>query len=138
MMLVGTGLRARYSASGAATLTLESPGDHDTLALRALDVEATPLIGDGGRFMSYAARVKDAIVKALSASTATAYGHYDLKLRVWLAPDGTIARVERVGDSADSTRGADVPRQLIGLSVGQPPASLPQPILLGFQARPPR
>ena len=94
--------------------------------------------GSGGRWGWYAGQVQSSIQSALAANPKTRSLSLDARVRIWIAADGGIERVELSGASASAEVIAAIKEALTGLPLRQAaPAGMPMPIVLRVSLRRP-
>ncbi|MFH0301309.1 STN domain-containing protein [Bradyrhizobium sp. 31Argb] len=117
-LLIGSGLEAR--ATGQGSFTLVAPA-----RLRAAD----PAV------RSYFGLLQSEVSRALCGRAETRPRDVDLLLRIWIAASGTIDRAQLFDMATGAPDVADVGGVLRGLSLGTPPADMPQPVAVAILAR---
>lgn len=95
------------------------------------------LLGAGGPFAWYTSRIQDSIKKVLSANKKARNANYDVQIKLWLKPDGSVERFEL----SDSTGNVDLDQSIkIALAKVEPlgselPPDLKQPVRLRIVSR---
>lgn len=93
--------------------------------------------GSGSRWGWYAGQVQSSIQSALAAHPKTRSLALDVRVRIWLAADGSIERVELPRSAVAAERDA-MREALIGLKLRQAaPADMPMPIIMRVNLRRP-
>ena len=138
LLLRGTGLRVRYASPTAVTLASVTEQPRQLLALETMRVEAAPMvIGDSRRFNAYGDALQGRIIAALRRDPIAGRGRYDVTIRVWIAGDGGIERMELSRSSGRPAQDQAILDAVRGAGKGQaPPPGMPQPVSFRFQARP--
>lgn len=138
MLLRETGLRVRYTSPGAITLSSADDRPREVMTLDVMRVEAAPLvIGDNGRFNGYGQTLQGDIIAALRRHPVASRGRYEVVLRVWVGPDGAIARSELLTSTGQEDHDGAIIEAVRGVGQGRtPPRDLPQPILFRLRAQP--
>ncbi len=119
-LLAGSGLTAR--STGTRSFTLVSSAS--VRVADALD-------------QSYFATLQKEVSRALCGRAETRPRDVDLLLRVWIAASGLIERAQLFDISSSAPAGLDIAGSLRGLSLGAPPADMPQPVTIAILARAP-
>ncbi|GGF47694.1 hypothetical protein GCM10011611_62620 [Aliidongia dinghuensis] len=145
-LLQGTNLGVRYTASHDIVLALIAPEEvHEappptsgaTLFLDTIHVEDGAALGSRPDFRSYAGLVEEAVQRALYAGTKTRSGRYDIALKLWVDPSGSVMRAEISRSTGDRERDAAITGALHGLAISKaPPAGMPQPVSVAILAHP--
>lgn len=116
-LLVGTGLAARFVAEG--TFVLELVPERQSTQPPA--------------YWRYYALVQEDVLDALCRVGEARPGQYRLVTVFWIAPDGTVAELLRVGSVGRTETDQSIDRTLRGLRFREPPpAGFLQPIRLLF------
>jgi hypothetical protein len=131
ILLTGTGLAVKYTAASAFTL-VAAQATADNIA-QARFPNAGRGLGREGYFLA----VQKAVKRALCSHSRTLPGHYRVVLRLWIDPSGSVPSVELLGSTGDQGRDTQLSAMLTGLSIGAPPADLPQPVTLVVLPRAP-
>ncbi len=93
--------------------------------------------GSGSRWGWYASQVQTSIQTALAAHPKTRSLALDSRVRIWLAADGSVERVEPARTASAAERAA-LQEALIGLKLRQAaPADMPMPIIMRVNLRRP-
>ncbi len=125
-------LRQMVSGSGLAVRAVEGQGfaivPAATGSISASLREAAP--SSVQRFESYSATIQSALGRVLCRRADTAPGAYRTMARLWIGSGGMVDRAELLTSSGNADRDALLKVRFSGLSVGAPPAGLPQPITL--------
>jgi TonB family protein len=112
-------------AAGAAPL----PADDHVLSLDTLHVGDAAEAGDQADYRFYAGVVQADIQSALHRDEDARSGSYDIGLRLWVGPSGTVLRSQIFRSSGDAERDAKVTRAVRNMTISKPPpASMPQPV----------
>ncbi|MCC8962940.1 hypothetical protein H8A95_11655 [Bradyrhizobium sp. Pear76] len=119
-LLAGTGLIAR--STGTRSFTLVS----------AASIRVAGAIGQ-----SYFARLQKEVSRVLCSHAETRPRDVDLLLKVWIATSGLIERAQLFDISTSAPGSVDVAGALRGLSLGAPPADMPQPVTIAILAQAP-
>lgn len=137
MLLRGTGLEVRHAGVGAITLA-RAARDSGYMALDTMTVAAPRRLGSDLVHHRYGALLQRRIAQELTHHRETAHGHYTVELHVWLDPDGKVRETRIAGLTGDQGRAPAISRAVSALTIAQPPpSSMPQPVRLRFDARPP-
>jgi hypothetical protein len=120
ILLAGTGLDVRPMGARAITLSLPQPSS-DALAYRR-----------------YSAALQSAALRRLCSDTETRPGSYRLAMELWLDDIGRVQRIELLSSTSDLARDRRLRELMEGLSVGTPPPTLPQPVIMVILPRSPR
>lgn len=136
ILLRGTGLHVRYVTAGTITLAADSTPSREVLVMRTVQIQAPDEPPDPQRFDSFGQALEQRLLEALRQDARTRRRPFDVTLKVWLDPDGRVARTEFVSGAqpGDQAVIADVLRGVRGDQA--PPADLPLPISFHFQSRP--
>lgn len=104
ILLVGTGLHARFSAVNAFTVTAD-----ETLPAGVAPVATAPARSDQATLDDVdATLIQDAIERALCAHAATRPGEFRLAMQLWIDVSGAIAEAAALAPSANPSRDAQV------------------------------
>ncbi|GGF37247.1 hypothetical protein GCM10011611_49720 [Aliidongia dinghuensis] len=123
-LLEPTGLAVRPVDKGAIALTLAR------VATFPSTPPAAPAVGDDlpdDRYGPYSAALQLAVVQALCRYDDTRPGYYRVAVRLWIGPSGAVERSALLGGTGDGKRDVSLVRLLGRLTVGEPPAGMPQP-----------
>jgi secretin/TonB-like protein/TonB-like protein len=113
ILLEGTGLSVRYETSGSYIL-------QPTQA--AADPPLPPNVGQ------YYARIQTALRTALCDDNGVRPGAYRVAVRLWIDPEGSVLRYERLSSAGGPDLNDGIDRKLRNLRVGAPPPTgLAQP-----------
>ncbi|MCK9917117.1 secretin and TonB N-terminal domain-containing protein [Microbacteriaceae bacterium K1510] len=124
-LLTGTGLSARFIAEGTFVLAPVRPQSQPTQALSQAD-------------RHYYALIQDSVLDALCRLPDMRPGDYRLVVAFWIAPDGVVEDMLRVGTSGRAGVDEQVDRTLRSLHFKEsPPAGFAQPVRLLFVPRGP-
>ncbi len=112
-LLAGTGLVARSAGSGTMMV---APG----------------LVGAEGEAVrrSYSIALQHAALAALCRESDTSLGQYRVALRIWMTEHGYPERIDLLSSTGDEVRDSRIRRALLTMSTEQPPAALPQPVVI--------
>lgn len=145
-LIAGTGLVVRFTRADAVTLVRPTPtalAVPPGSALPAPDLVLAPLRierdeTDQNRFRAYMTVLRNDVERALKSNAKTrANERYSVSLRLWVAPNRAIQRLELVRPTGDNDRDAAISRALQGLVVSEPPPPrMPNPALLAIHVRP--
>lgn len=117
-LLAGTGLTAKPTGENSFTLKSGPPQRVNTTA-----------------FQSYFADVQTKVSHALCARVETRPADHDRLVRIWVAPSGAIEQAQLVNLADAQVMSRDLGEvALRGLSVGAPPADMPQPVVIAILA----
>lgn len=119
-LLAGSGLTAR--STGRRSFTLVS-----SASIRVADTLD----------QSYFATLQREVSRALCGLAETRPRDVDQLLKVWIAASGLIERAQLYDISTGAPAAVDVAGSLRGLSLGAPPADMPQPVTIAILARAP-
>lgn len=119
-LLAGSGLTAR--STGMRSFTLVS-----SASIRVA----------GATDQSYFATLQKEVSRALCAHAETRPRDVDVLLKVWIAASGLIERAQLFDISTGTQRSVDVVGTLQRLSLGAPPADMPQPVTIAILAQAP-
>ena len=104
ILLVGTGLHARFSSVNAFTVTAD-----ETLPTGAESVVSAPVAaGQAALDDVDAALIQEAVQRALCAHAATRPGEFRLAMQLWIDVSGAIAEAAALAPSANPSRDAQV------------------------------
>jgi len=135
LMLVGTGLTARFTSGGAVVIYA---GSTSAVTLNPITATAAAVIGRSGasaEARAYAEAVQRQTVEALRQDASLSGGDYALSVRLWVAEDGAARRVEVLNGSGEAVRDADFMALASKLRFPAPPPDLPQPMRIEFRVR---
>lgn len=135
LMLVGTGLTARFTSGGAVVIYA---GSTSAVTLNPITATAAAVIGRSGasaEARAYAEAVQRQTVEALRQDARLSGGDYALSVRLWVAEDGAARRVEVLNGSGEAVRDADFMALASKLQFPAPPPDLPQPMRIEFRVR---
>jgi len=116
-----------YSAEDALKAMLVGTG----LVVRSTDAESlmvTAALPDPKREevrRHYSSTLQRAVVASLCAATDIGIGNYRLALRVWIAEQGRVERVDLLSSTGDQARDLRIRDVLQGISDGRPPDARP-------------
>lgn len=100
ILLLGTGLGARFSSTNAFTVTADAtaptPGVPDAPAMAR---DGSPSLGQGDAFL-----IQASIAQALCARQDTRPGGFRLALQLWIDGSGTVERASALAPSDDPAR----------------------------------
>lgn len=135
-LLEGTGLRARFTASGAIAIT---PGARAEIVLDRIEAVGRPMIQSTKpepAWIAYAENVQARIRADMSADRELARGRYAVRLKIWVVQDGRVARTELARTSGETERDERLLRLVDGVTIDSPPpVNLRQPMTLEFRIR---
>lgn len=121
LLLMGSGLMARYARDDAFTLQVAQ------VSRPAPPREAK----SGGTGASYASKVQRAIEGGLCAQALTRPGTYRAVLQVWIGPRGNIQHSRLLASTGNAQRDDALVQRLENIRVAQSaPSSLGQPVTL--------
>lgn len=104
ILLVGTGLHARFSSVNAFTVTAD-----ETLPAGVEAGASAPVAADRAALDDVdATLIQDAVERALCAHAATRPGEFRLAMQLWIDVSGAIAEVTALAPSANPGRDAQV------------------------------
>jgi hypothetical protein len=118
LLLSRTGLTARFVDSGSFTLV-------PTPTPPAADAPS-----DIPRYATYSAMLQNAAKRALCRQADARPGYYRTAIQIWIAPSGSVERVVLVSTTGDVATDKALSDLFGALSLGAPPAGLPQPATL--------
>ena len=104
VLLVGTGLHARFSSVNAFTVTADEAPPSGAEPLASPPVAADRLVLNDVD----ASLIQAAVERALCAHAATRPGEFRLAMQLWIDASGTIAGAAALAPSADPSRDARV------------------------------
>jgi protein TonB len=96
------------------------------------------LLASGGSAMGwYAGVIKNEIQERLSNEQQVHSGAFNLSVRIWVRPDGTVERIKLMGSTGNAERDRAIEGALNGVrKLSQaPPAGMPQPITIKIVSR---
>lgn len=129
LLLVGTGLQARYSGRDAFTLVPEPVRSEVSMPMPAPLKTTTPVA-------DFAAALQSSITRTLCAAQPDTFGRYRAALQLWTGPEGRIRRASLLESSGASARDTALLAQLRGLAIGRaPPPELAQPLTVLLSPR---
>jgi hypothetical protein len=132
MLLVGTGLTARYVSDQAFTLSLINGGTPGIVGVHPI---AGSIVNPSSDEVSerYAGQIQRQIEAALCQSDKTRPGKYRLALQIWISSSGKVERTQLLNPTqGKGTRDPDVIQLMDQLRLDPPPAPMSQPITLLF------
>jgi len=92
--------------------------------------------GGGLRFAGYARMLEQTIRPVLQRNDKTNRGRYQVVLRLWVAPQGTVSRAQVESGTTDPVLRQAIEAALIGVRLSDaPPADMPQPVRLRIGAQ---
>lgn len=113
-LLIGTGLFARATGANSVTIVPESLS-RVGIALH----------------QSFFARVQTRVSQALCAHPESRGGDTDLVVQIWIAPSGTVQRVQLLDGAEGGAQEHPLATALRGIRIGTPPPpEIPQPITM--------
>ncbi|MFC5374185.1 STN domain-containing protein [Brevundimonas faecalis] len=138
LMLGGTGLSARFTASGAVVIYA---GSGSAVTLNPITATAAPMVGRPGAnaaARAYAETVQRHVVESLRNDAALSADAYVVSIRLWVADSGATRKADILQGSGDAGRDAAFVDFASHLTFPPPPADLPQPMRIEFRVRPRR
>lgn len=121
ILLAGTGLSAVSFDPG--TLTILPAGGRP--------VDLSPAKARAAAFTPYFALIQASLRSALCQIPATRTDPSELRVRLWIAPSGTVLRAELLSSTGSAGRDRVYFDALRTLAIGEPPPpSMPQPVTL--------
>lgn len=127
VLLSGTGLRARRTDIDAFIITA-APSEQTGSSVVAVRPD--------GQFMT---ALQVGVLDALCRTSRTRPGEYKVAIELWIASTGVVQRSALVGSTGEADRDDAILSALRGVSIRvQPPAALPQPLILSIGQRTPK
>lgn len=112
-LLIGTGLEAHPIGVRAVTLSPIPQERSRTVA-----------------YQSFSANLQSAALHQLCREGDINLGTYRVAMQLWLNEFGNVRLVELLSSTGDEIRDRRIQSLLQGVSVGKPPATLPQPVVM--------
>jgi outer membrane biosynthesis protein TonB len=120
----------------------DAGGDQFGLAARKGGRDLLTITGEGAgngaaeaAWRSFAGRLERALERAFELRDELRDARYDVTVRVWIEPDGTVVRAELAGSTGDRRRDELLEQALLESRAGTPPADMPQPLRLRIRSR---
>jgi hypothetical protein len=148
-LLTGTGLLAAYTNSSDNAVDIYSPSnpppglsnsDPSVLPLpMMLLVPRQAVVGnDDFEFQNFADIVQNDIQRALQDTPDSGMSSYQIGLRLWVGPAGTITQTAVFQSTGDAARDQKIMQHVARIVISaKPPAGMPLPVDLLIQSSPP-
>ncbi len=124
-----------YAASAGPTIGYRPQGLEPVLTLDVLHVRATPFIRPRPSFDSYGRQILQAIDRRMRPEAAASRRAYSAVVRLWIADDGAIGRVEFARGTGSDAQDRLIAAQISSLRLDPPPPEMPQPVRLQLENR---
>lgn len=136
LLLAGTDLRARLTASGSIVVTRSIKPDIVLDRLEAVNRKSLGPSPVDPAWIAYAELVQKRIRQDVGRDPQLAVGRYTIALKLWFAPDGRVVRTQIARSSGTPGRDERYSALLQGFAAGQsPPEGMRQPVALQFEVR---
>jgi TonB family protein len=93
-------------------------------------VDLGPAKARATAFTSYFALIQAGLRSAFCKAPAIRTDASEIRVQLWIAPSGTVAKAELLASSGSEARDRDYLQALQSLAIGAPPASMPQPVTM--------
>jgi hypothetical protein len=133
-LLIGTGLRAEFTAAGEAAVIPLQPGEQawaPSAAASSAFIPAATIDGaaNDGDYFRYNAIVQTRLIEALCGTASTRPGDYRMVVQLRIGDDGSVLASKAVGTTGNPSRDEAIKRVVNALEIEPaPPAGLRQPI----------
>ena len=124
LLVSGTGLDVRYTASDAFILVPGPQGSAEPAATTTTRDATTPA---QHRFYG---GVQAGIEAAFCEDPITSPGSYRIALQLWIDPDGRLQRLQQLDSTGDPARDRRIAAHLQGLRFNPPPPEVKQPVTI--------
>jgi hypothetical protein len=133
-MLAGTGLRARFPISNAASIVpippdaqAPAPAPSEVIPAEGIDGIAT----GGTDYRAYVGLIQMRLTQALCESPVTRPGRYRMVVQLRVGQTGAVVASRLVDSTGDATRDTAIERAVRDLVIDAPPSTtMPQPVTI--------